>query len=243
MLARRISIITVVYNGVYSIEKTIKSVISQDYDSFQYIVIDGLSTDGTIDIIKKYSNYIDVFVSEKDMGIYDAMNKGLQYSDGDWIVFLNAGDLFSSNCILSNILRSVKENCDIIYSDVLIDVNGNKSLKRAINLSSFSHMMPFCHQSCLIKNKLFVDKKFNTSYKIAADYDFLLSCYLQNKQFQYFREPIAIFLSGGISYNLNYKYILEYGNIIFKQYYGIRRIKCFYVFIKSIIATLIFKVK
>jgi cellulose synthase/poly-beta-1,6-N-acetylglucosamine synthase-like glycosyltransferase len=94
-----ISIITVVYNGEKFLEETIKSVINQTYDNVEYIIIDGGSSDGTIDIIKKYEDYIDYWVSEKDNGIYDAMNKGIDLATGIWINFMNAGDLFFDNTI------------------------------------------------------------------------------------------------------------------------------------------------
>ena len=99
----KISVITVCYNDRERIEKTILSVLSQSYGNLEYIVIDGGSTDGTVDIIKKYANRIAYFVSESDEGIYDAMNKGLRKAVGEWVCFLNAGDLFVSESVLNTI--------------------------------------------------------------------------------------------------------------------------------------------
>ena len=93
----KISVVTVVYNDVDHIESTIKSVISQTYPHIEYIVIDGGSTDGTVDIIKKYKNSIAYFISEKDNGIYDAMNQGIEYANGKFVCFLNCGDFFADN--------------------------------------------------------------------------------------------------------------------------------------------------
>ena len=113
----KISIVTISYNIVSSIEKTILSVISQTYSNIEYIVIDGGSTDGTVDIIKKYSNKISYWVSERDKGIYDAMNKGIEAATGDWINFMNAGDLFFHNNVISEIIPFLDNNVDIIYGD------------------------------------------------------------------------------------------------------------------------------
>lgn len=105
-MQERISIITVVFNAVGSIEKTIQSVLSQNYQNVEYIVVDGGSTDGTLDIIKKYDKCISQYVSEKDDGIYDAMNKGLKMASGEWINFMNAGDCFSDENVLSRVFAA-----------------------------------------------------------------------------------------------------------------------------------------
>ena len=100
-----ISIITVVFNGEKKLEKTISSVINQTYDNLEYIVIDGSSKDGTIDIIKKYEDKINYWVSEKDSGIYEAMNKGILASKGDYINFMNAGDFFTRKNLVSEVVN------------------------------------------------------------------------------------------------------------------------------------------
>lgn len=97
-----ISIVTVSYNAVDTIEETIQSVLGQDYEAIEYIVVDGGSTDGTVDIIKKYSDKLSYWVSEPDNGVYDAMNKGITVASGQWINFMNSGDCFFSNHVLSD---------------------------------------------------------------------------------------------------------------------------------------------
>lgn len=117
MIQPKISVVTVCYNAINDIEKTILSVINQTYSNIEYIIIDGGSTDGTMDIVNKYKDKIDVIVSEPDKGIYDAMNKGIDRATGDWINFMNAGDCFFNNVALENVFPRNYEsvNFDILY--------------------------------------------------------------------------------------------------------------------------------
>lgn len=114
-----ISIVTVVYNDVSHIESTILSVINQTYPDKEYLVIDGGSTDGTMDILNKYKEKIDILVSEPDRGIYDAMNKGIKMAHGEWLIFMNSGDCFVSNETLANVFSEVDDSADFVYSDFL----------------------------------------------------------------------------------------------------------------------------
>ena len=113
----KVSVITVCYNAIRGIEKTIQSVISQSHDDIEYIVIDGGSTDGTIDVIQKYRDKIAYFVSEPDGGIYDAMNKGIKAATGEWINFLNAGDVFASKDAIMISMSIDTDGIDVIYGD------------------------------------------------------------------------------------------------------------------------------
>ena len=120
-----ISVVTVSYNAVLTIEQTILSVINQTYPHIEYIIIDGGSTDGTVDIIKKYANRIAYWVSEPDKGIYDAMNKGIRTAKGEWINFMNAGDLFYSKDTLEKVFsKSINDNIKVIYGDVMLNKQG-----------------------------------------------------------------------------------------------------------------------
>src|SRR5438105_14705 len=119
----RISIITVVYNNVANIEVTILSILNQTYKNIEYIVIDGGSTDGTLDVIKKYKDKISFWVSEKDNGIYDAMNKGIKVATGEWINFINSGDSYFDNDVLEKIMEAEYFNAtsiDVIYGNTQI---------------------------------------------------------------------------------------------------------------------------
>ena len=129
----KVSIITVVRNAVGKIEPTVRSVLAQDYGNLEYIVIDGLSTDGTVDIINRYRERIASFVSERDEGIYDALNKGVLQATGDWIGIMNAGDVFSADDVLSKIFGATENNfcCDVIYGDSISVSGGVESCCKA----------------------------------------------------------------------------------------------------------------
>ena len=128
----KITIITIVFNNREGFIKTLNSVVSQTYKNKEYLVIDGGSTDGTLDVIKHNSNFIDYWVSEKDRGIYDAMNKGLAKANGEWVIFMNSGDVFSESDVLSKIFDStIIENVDLIYSDYYTEGDGLKILNKS----------------------------------------------------------------------------------------------------------------
>lgn len=182
----KISIITVVYNGKDTLAQTIESVISQDYANIEYIIIDGNSTDGTQGIIKEYGHRISYWMSEPDRGIYDAMNKGIEYASGDVIAFINSGDTYEDN-ILSEVVKDFKtetENIDILICGVNITRKGKFVARRVADIKRVEQKivmeMPCCHQGIFAKSKWLKGKyNFNIKYKIAADYDWLLKCYYE----------------------------------------------------------------
>lgn len=112
----KISIITIVLNDKQNIEETIQSVVSQNIE-IEYIVIDGASTDGTLDVLQKHKDKIDTIISEKDSGIYKAMNKAIDMANGEWICFMNSGDMFYDSKVLKNILPKIDDSVDIVYGD------------------------------------------------------------------------------------------------------------------------------
>jgi len=197
----KISIITVTYNAEKFLEKTIQSVINQNYKNLEFLIIDGKSTDKTINIIKKYENQLTYWISEEDNGIYDAMNKGINKATGDWINFMNAGDMLSSNTILTEVFNKTY-NCDVIYSDSFIINNKLEITKefKAENLNYFlKAQMPFIHQSSFIRRDIMLNFPFRTDYKLASDYDLFFNLYHNGYKFEYLKNiKIANFLSGGM---------------------------------------------
>jgi glycosyltransferase involved in cell wall biosynthesis len=160
-----LSIITVVYNGDLSIEHTIASVVLQSHRcKIQYIVIDGGSTDGTMDVINKYSDKIDYVVSEKDRGIYDAMNKGLALAQGVWVNFMNAGDVLVELPDLSKF-----EDYILVYGSARLFKKKRLKVKSHLLFDDFSGGMAVCHQACFYKTAILQKIKYDTSYKICGD--------------------------------------------------------------------------
>ncbi|MFC4233113.1 glycosyltransferase family 2 protein [Parasediminibacterium paludis] len=189
-----ISIITVVYNGENEIEKTIQSVIKNTSSEVEYIIIDGLSTDNTCKIISSYSHKIDFFISERDNGIYDAMNKGIAHANGKWVLFLNAGDILYQ-IPFKEIIH--KQHADLICFPVLID---NKFKKKPMFnwLIRLNNTLP--HQGCFYKKCQFLT--YNLKYKIFSDYHLNIQFYKQNKNVICFFDPVvAIHFTNGVSNN------------------------------------------
>ncbi|HQD27131.1 glycosyltransferase family 2 protein [Methanoculleus thermophilus] len=202
----KISIITVCFNCEELIDRTIKSVVEQSYTNIQYIIIDGLSSDRTLEIVKKYEKYIEILVSEKDDGIYDAMNKGLKYATGDLVYFLNAGDYLYNSDVLKNIAERfcADPDNDIFYGDYIyydvVDEQRCSSYRTGIQDLI---RRGYCHQTTFAKRSTFTKYGgFNTNYKIYADFDWLLRVLIGSGQsMKYIGIPVVYYLKGGESEN------------------------------------------
>jgi glycosyltransferase involved in cell wall biosynthesis len=235
-----LSIVTICLNAEKHLEKTIQSIIPFLADTVEYFIIDGGSKDGTVDIIKKYSNFITKWISEKDNGIYDAMNKGISMCNGTWIALLNAGDIFIHNPL--NLITSINnKSSDIFYGDGAIQFkNGQiKNIKSLKNIckSSF-YKFPLFHPSVIVNKTLYQKYGiFKTSFKIAGDYELLLRFTINGAAFKYVPITLVIMDGMGIS-NSNWKLaITEMKNIL--QSYGLYknflRIRFMFQTMKSII--------
>lgn len=179
-----ITIITASYNSAKTIEKTIESICAQSYQNYQYVIVDGGSTDGTIEIIQsfecKFQNKL-VWISEKDKGIYDAWNKGIRLAEGDWICFLGSDDLLCPNA-LSNYVEIIEKNSKINFISSKVDfINMNLEYLYTIGLPWSSKMKKYCciaHVGALHKTELFQKYGlFSLKYRICGDYDFLMRVY------------------------------------------------------------------
>jgi len=196
-----ISIITVVYNGEKFLEETILSVIHQSYNNVEYIIIDGGSSDGTLDIIKKYEDYIDYWVSERDSGIYDAMNKGIDLASGEWMNFMNAGDIFYDQDTVSNVFVENEnfQNIAVVYGDLIVDYGEFQRFQKAKPLKGIWKGMVFSHQSCFIRTPVHKNNKYTLNYKITGDFEFFYKLYENNTKFEYIAMTIAIVDVEGLS--------------------------------------------
>jgi len=230
-----VTIVTVVLNNKEGLEKTIKSVINQTYPNVEHIVIDGGSTDGTLDIIKKYENCIDYWVSEKDKGIYDAMNKGIDVASGKWINFMNAGDKFHNDSVLMKI--NLSDSYDLIYGKVILisnDAYNGKVIGRKVKKDDFFFKMPICHQAIFHKKDAFEKiGKYNTSYKISADHEWILRLLSNNCSMKFYDLIVAEYLMDGFSEN---KLLLSKREkfLISKIYFSNSNLKASYLYIMSV---------
>ena len=203
----KISIITVCFNSQQTIKATIKSVLNQSYKQIEYIIIDGDSTDNTIEIIKEFSNSIDVFVSESDAGIYDAINKGINKSSGDVVGLLHADDIFDNNTVIENVMSLFDENIDMIYGD--INYVDRKDINRVIrswksNIYTkgkfkWGWMPP--HTGFFIKKSFYLKYGlYNLCLGSSADYELMLRMFeLYNLKSKYIPINITKMRVGGVS--------------------------------------------
>lgn len=202
----KVSIITVCYNSEKTIEDTLKSIKSQTYSDIEYIVVDGLSKDSTNSIIKKYNNIVSTHVSEKDKGLYDAMNKGIKLASGDLIGILNSDDILASKNTIQNIVESIA-GYNGIYGDVGFysdDCFLNKKRhysSKGFEKSSFSRGMMPAHPSFYAKKECYERAGFyRTDFKIASDFDMLLRIFLlSDTSFIYLEDEIVKMRLGGVS--------------------------------------------
>ncbi|CAG5069895.1 PGL/p-HBAD biosynthesis glycosyltransferase [Dyadobacter sp. CECT 9623] len=208
MHSPKISIITVVRNGEQYIENTITSVLDQTYDNIEYVIIDGNSTDGTVDIIRKYADKLHFWISEKDAGIYDAMNKGVKASTGDWLLFVNADDFLADKTSIETSLPYLQSTTHkIAYGDIIYRYPDGREKKYGVEWPVLKKRfrevaMYLAHQATFHSKSLFQERLFDTSYKIAGDYDFLLS-HLKDHDATYFPVTIAVMRTGGLSYSVS----------------------------------------
>jgi len=213
----KISIITAVYNNKTSIASCIDSVISQTYKNIEYIVIDGGSMDGTIDILSQYKNKIDILISEQDKGIYDALNKGVSCATGEVIGFLHSDDTFNNSETIEKIAETFSnKNVDGIYGNLLY-VDGKNPQKIIRNWQSLQYTQKMLrqgwmppHPTLFLKRKVYSDiGNFNLKYRIAADYDFMVRVLNSNKyNIEYHPIYITLMRVGGAS-NKSLKNIIK----------------------------------
>jgi len=204
----KISIITVSYNSEKTIKDTIESVLSQDYSNIEYIIIDGGSTDGTVDIIKEYTDKISYFVSEPDTGIYDGMNKGIKAATGGVIGILNSDDFYPNSYVISNVAKTfVNQSCDAVYGDlVYVKENDTSQIARYWQAGEYSTssikngwMLP--HPTFFVKKEMYERYGYyNTDLKSAADYEMILKLlYKQNISVIYIPMILVKMRMGGAS--------------------------------------------
>lgn len=220
MTRPKISIVTIAYNSAKTIRKTIESVLSQDYDNKEYVIIDGGSTDGTQNIVQRYSSSIDIFVSEKDRGRSDAFNKGIKLASGEMIVLLNSDDYLLPNA-LSRVAAEHDDNIDILCGNLIL-WNEYTDYKCRITPSLNFPKLPFfrrpAHQGLFIKKRLYERLDgYDINITYAMDLDFLMRATSIGATFKYINVDVAVFRLGGATSDSIFKKRKEYIYIIKKN--------------------------
>lgn len=207
-----ITVVTVCYNAVTSLENTIRSVLGQSYSNIEYIVIDGGSNDGTKEVIERYAKHLSYWVSEPDSGIYDAMNKAIAKASGDWIVFMNAGDFFIDQDVVSNVIPYLDESVSIFHGNIVkvYDYHKEKGCqlgKEKIDLVDFFYGT-IDHQAAFIRRTLFEEYGYyDTSYQLAADWLFFMKVIgIHHEPHKYVNMDIAYFQMDGKSTKYSDRY-------------------------------------
>jgi len=215
----KITVITVVYNSLSLLMKTVDSISLPD--DVEYLVLDGASSDGTVNFLSaiendyKFRNFN--FKSEKDSGIYDAMNKAVKLAKGKYIVFMNAGDLFPNEHTLRLVSKKLQDNeyPDVLYGDFLLYDDDNQKGKyvKAKPLENIWKRMVFCHQSMYTKRELLLKYPFDI-HNLAADHELIYKLYTSGFNFLYIEQALSKYLDGGVSVKL-------YRTSIFKRFCGV----------------------
>ena len=202
---KKITVVTVCMNAEKYLRETIESVLSQKSEEYEYLIVDGVSTDSTLEIANEFRKEFEKrkvpyrIVSEPDQGIYDAMNKAASLADGEWIIFMNAGDTFFNSNVLRYISPKLTDSWDLVYGDILIHENGKYKLVPAGKMCEIDRKNPVHHQAAFTRTGLLRKYRFDTSYKIVADYDLLLRLHNDHMRILRINYVIASFLMGGVS--------------------------------------------
>ncbi|MFA5930731.1 MAG: glycosyltransferase family 2 protein [archaeon] len=198
----KVSIITVSFNASKTIEETIKSVLFQSYKNIEYIIVDGKSSDNTIEIVDKYKKEIAKVICEKDKGLYDAMNKGVRNCTGNVVYFLNADDVFKNNKVVENVVSAFDDKIDFVFGDVEFFYPNENKLVRVSRNASISELkkgnMP-PHQGSFVRRKLLEKFPFNLIYRSSCDFDFFCNIIINGAKSKKINQVMAVMQMGGVS--------------------------------------------
>lgn len=219
----KISIITVVFNAANDLRTTLDALSKLSYDNKEIIIIDGGSTDGTLDVICEFAPFISFWKSEPDKGLYDAMNKGLKAATGEYVWFVNAGDLPYNDEVLENVFLPTETLPDIYYGEaMIIDKNGEelglrrKKLPKKLTKNSFKNGMVVCHQAFIVRKA--ITPMYNTELRYVADIEWVIGCIDNSKKIQNCNTVICKFQEGGISTAHKKASLLERWGVLRRRY-------------------------
>ena len=222
-MSASLSVITIVYNNVKDIERTLLSVLNQTYTNIQYIVIDGTSTDGTMNVLKKYEHRLSILRSEPDNGIYDAMNKGLALATADYVLFMNSGDEIYAPDTVAKVFATA-ENADIyygeteMYSEDWISIGQRRhKTPETFTWRDFKYGMSISHQAIYVKRSL--ASPYDLKYRYSSDIDWIIKAAKKAKHIVNTHQYVAKYLVGGVSKQKHVESLKERFRI-FSHYYG-----------------------
>lgn len=247
---KKVSIITVTLNSENTIARTLESVLSQTYGEIEYWIVDGMSEDRTWEIVQGYAEKFRKkgicyhTVSGKDKGIYDAMNKGIKMATGLYINFMNAGDYFYTNTVIEEIAKINSYN-DIIIGDSIIEKNGMLQISKAdpfYNYPKLRHKMGFTHQSVFVKTELAKQNPFDYKYKLAADYNMIITLYRKGCKFFYINLPISYYDLNGVSFQKRRQHIYETLCVDNPHTIGLNKIKSYLILYRWNLSIIIKKI-
>ena len=224
MFQPKLTVITIVYNNVHDIERTVLSVLNQSYENIEYLLIDGASNDGTLEILKQYEGRIGKLVSERDKGIYDAMNKGLSLATGDYVLFMNSGDEIYSSDTVEKIFAT-QPDADIYYGETeMFDENWTSLGQRRhrtpehFTWRDFKFGMSISHQAIYIRRAL--TEPYDLNYQLSSDIDWIIKAAKKAKNIVNVRMYVAKYLVGGMSKKKHSQSLVERFHI-FSKHYGL----------------------
>jgi glycosyltransferase involved in cell wall biosynthesis len=196
----KISVVTISLNRRDELEATIKSVLAQSYPNIEYLIIDGGSVDGTAELIKQWGSRIQYWVSEKDGGIYDAMNKGVRVATGEWVIFMNAGDRFHDETVVAEIFAAPHDDTDLVYGHSFVWYE-REQIKRFLGAeppAALALGMNCSHQSLFTRRALLLERPFSVG-PMVSDYEFLVRMHLDGRRFKLVDRVVSVWTNGGIS--------------------------------------------
>lgn len=198
----KITVVTVCRNVLGALRETFAGVMEQDCPDFEYIVVDGASSDGSVDFLRDNASPAVRWISEPDKGIYDAMNKGTRMASGEWVIFMNAGDRFAAKDTLSRLSRELEKagkDTDVVYGDVLKTDGSSAPVYKKAEPPHKSHRMFFCHQSALTRRSALLSHPFDLRHPYSADFKLYRQLTAERRGFMQVDFPVAVFDTGGVS--------------------------------------------
>ncbi len=225
----KVSIITITYNAEKYLERTLKSVVLQTYPNKEYVIIDGNSTDGTLAIIQKNAHHIDYWISEPDKSLYDAMNKGLTYATGEYVVFMNAGDTFFEETTLEKVFANCSEDIDVYYGDTMMIAEPNfeplglrsqitpHKLPPKLSWKDLRTGLVVCHQALIVRKSLC--EPYDLRFKYSSDIDWIIRILKKKPKVYNTGEVVATYLVGGLT-TTKRKDSLKERFIILQKHFG-----------------------